>query len=81
MVSSIWIGRICFRLYPGDHEPRHAHGELAGTVVVVNLLGDRTVALREVQPATAKRTDVRKILKAASEHFDELVAAWEKMHP
>jgi len=50
-------------------------------VVLVNLLGDRTVELREVQPATAKRTDVRKILKAASEHFDELVAAWEKMHP
>ncbi|MHB8153586.1 MAG: DUF4160 domain-containing protein [Vulcanimicrobiaceae bacterium] len=80
-MSSVWIGRICFRLYPEDHEPRHAHGEFAGIVVVVNLLGDRTVELRDVQPATAKRTDVKKILKAAGEHFDKLVAAWEEMHP
>jgi hypothetical protein len=31
-------------------------------------------------PGNAKRRDVRKILKAAAEHFDELVSLWEKMH-
>lgn len=61
-MSSVWIGRICFRLYPEDHEPRHAHGVLGGIVVVVNLRADRTVELREVKPATAKRTDVKRIL-------------------
>jgi hypothetical protein len=45
----------------------------------------RTVALanREdaIQPANAKRSDVKCILRTAAEHFDVLVAAWEKMHP
>jgi len=53
--------------------------------VIVDLLDDRTVALSEredrIQPANAKRSDVKKILKTAAEHFDDLVAAWEKMHP
>lgn len=80
-MSSVWIGSICFRLYPEDHEPRHAHGELAGVVATVNLRSDGTVELREIKPADAKRTDVKKILKAASEHFDQLVAEWERMHP
>jgi hypothetical protein len=85
MVSSIWVGSICFRLYPEDHEPRHAHGEFAGIVVILDLMADGTVALSKrgdnVEPRNVKRNDVRKILKAAGEHFDELVAAWEKMHP
>jgi hypothetical protein len=58
---------------------------VCGTRVVVDLLDDRTVALasREdaIQPANAKRSDVKRILRAAAEHFDVLVAAWEKMHP
>ncbi len=80
-MSSVWIGSICFRVYPEDHEPRHVHGEFAGIVAIVNLCSDGTVELRVVKPANAKRTDVKKILKAASEHFDQLVAEWESMHP
>jgi hypothetical protein len=34
-----------------------------------------------VKPATAKRSDVKRILKTAQENFDILVAAWERMHP
>jgi hypothetical protein len=30
-------------------------------------------------PRDAKRSDVRKILKAPAEQFDVIVAAWEKM--
>ena len=84
-VSTVRIGGIIFQLFPVDHEPRHVHALYAGTRVVVDLLDDRTVALasREdaIQPANAKRSDVKRILRAAAEHFDVLVAAWEKMHP
>jgi hypothetical protein len=27
-----------------------------------------------------KRSDVRKVLNAAAEHFEAIVAAWEEMH-
>ncbi len=84
-MSSVRIGGIVFQLFPVDHEPRHVHGLYAGVRVVVDLLDDRTVALsnREdcIRPANAKRSDVTKILTAARDNFDVLVAAWEKMHP
>ncbi len=51
----------------------------------MDLLDDRTVALADrtdaISPANAKRNNVKRILRVAQEHFDELVAAWEKMHP
>jgi hypothetical protein len=57
----------------------------AGVEVIIDLLDDRAVALSgradAIAPANAKRNDVKKMLNAAREHFDELVAAWEKMHP
>ncbi len=65
--------------------PRARRVGAEGTRVVVDLLDGRTVALasREdaIQPANAKRSDVKRILRVAAEHFDVLVAAWEKMHP
>ena len=79
------IGSICFRLFPDDHDPRHAHAEYSDIEVIVNLgadgnavLADRTDRLR---PRDAKRSDVKRVLMAAQEYFDELVLAWEKMHP
>jgi len=84
-VSSVRVGGIIFQFFPVDHEPRHAHAHYAGIEVIVDLLDDRTVALSEredrIQPANAKRSDVKKILKTAAEHFDDLVAACERMHP
>lgn len=74
-----------FQLFPIDHEPRHVHALYAGIEVIVDLLDDRTVALSDrtdaISPANAERNDVKKILKVAAEHFDELLAAWERMHP
>lgn len=74
-----------FQCFPIDHEPRHVHALYAGIEVIVDLLDDRAVALADradrISPANAKRSDVKKILKVAGEHFDELVAAWERMHP
>ncbi|MHB8432350.1 MAG: DUF4160 domain-containing protein [Candidatus Tyrphobacter sp.] len=84
-MSSVRIGGIIFQLFPVDHEPRHVHALYAGIEVIVDLLDDRTVALADrtdrISPGNAKRSDVKKILRVAAEHFDELVAAWERMHP
>jgi hypothetical protein len=78
------VGGVRFKLYPEDHVPRHAHGLYAGIEVVIALRTDRTVTLAgrddAVQPRNAKRSDVRKVLETAAEHFDALVAAWEEMH-
>ena len=77
-------GGVRFKIYPQDHEPRHAHGLYAGIEVIVALLADGTVTLARrgdaVQPRNAKRSDVRKILTAAAGHFEAIAAAWEEMH-
>ena len=50
--------------------------------MIVELHPDRTVSLANrkdaVRPRDAKRSDVKHVLVMASEHFDELVALWEK---
>lgn len=81
-MSTIRVGGVKFRLYPQDHEPVHAHGRCGSTIATVELHGDRTVSLMRWPdlPAYAKRSDVRKILDAAAEHFDAIIDAWEKMH-
>jgi hypothetical protein len=57
---------------------------MRGTRVIVDLLRNGDVALAErkdaIQPANAKRSDVRFILDSAADHFDELVALWRKVH-
>ncbi len=84
-VSTVRIGGIIFQLFPVDHEPRHVHALLSGIRVIVDLLDDHSVALADrddcIRPSNAKRSDVKKILNAAQDHFDTLVAAWERMHP
>ena len=83
-MTTVRAGGVRFKLYPEDHLPRHAHGLYAGIEVIVDLGADGTVTLtnREdaIQPQNAKRSDVRKVLQAAAEHFDLLVSAWEEMH-
>lgn len=83
-MTTVRAGGVRFKIYPQDHEPRHAHGLYAGIEVIVALLADGTVTLARrgdtVQPRNAKRSDVRKILNAAAEHFEAIVAAWEEMH-
>jgi hypothetical protein len=83
-VTTIRIEGVYFRVYPADHQPRHVHGEYAETVAIVNLGEDGSVTLADradrIFPSNAKRSDVKKILKAAMKHFDMLVATWERMH-
>ena len=83
-MSTVRAGGVRFRIYPQDHEPVHAHGRYAETIAIVELRADGSVVLAEcddaIIPTDAKRNDVRKILKEAAAAFNELVAAWEKMH-
>jgi hypothetical protein len=83
-VSSLRRGSVWFRVYPQDHEPRHVHGFVGNTEVIVNLGRDGTIRLADrddcIRPGNARRSDVRKILGAAEHCFEELVALWEKMH-
>jgi len=84
LVTTVRAGGVRFKIYPQDHEPRHAHGLYGGIEVIVDLLADGTVRLTRrkdaVQPGNAKRSDVRKILNAAAEHFEAIADAWEEMH-
>lgn len=83
-MASRRFGAVRFVAYPQDHEPRHVHGFSAETEVIVNLLANGAVALAErpdaIRPADAKRSEVRKILEVAAEHFEELAELWVRMH-
>lgn len=83
-MSSLRFGNVLFKIYPQDHEPRHVHGFIGGAEIIVDLRPDGTVRLADrndcIRPGNATRRDVRKILNAAAECFDQLVAMWEKMH-
>jgi Domain of unknown function (DUF4160) len=82
-VGSLKRGGVRFVVYSNDHPPRHVHGFSGETEAIVDLRRDRTVALAKrsdaIRPANAKRSDVKKILRAAAKHFDELTALWEKI--
>ena len=83
-MASLRLGKVLFKVYPQDHEPRHVHGFTGETEVIVDIGIDGNVALADrpdcIRPGNAKRSDVSKILRSAAEHFDELVSLWEKMH-
>lgn len=82
-MGTIYFGGCRFRIHPQDHEPVHAHGRYAETIVVVELRPDGTVTLADrddaIIPGDAKRSDVRKILSAAAQCFEEIAAEWERM--
>ena len=83
-MGSLNFGSVQFVAYSNDHPPRHVHGFLSETEVIVDLRPDGNVALADrkdaIRPTNAKRSDVKKILSAAAQHFDELVALWEVIH-
>ena len=81
---SLRVSGVRFVAYSNDHPPRHVHGFAGDTEAIVELRFDGTVALARrddaVRPANAKRSDVKKILRAAAGHFEELAALWEAIH-
>jgi hypothetical protein len=82
-LSSVRFGGVRFRIFPQDHSPVHAHGRYADTKAVIVFLGNRTVEIADrddaIIPRDAKESDVRTILRAAREHYDEIMAVWERM--
>jgi len=84
IVVSLRFGGVRFVAYSNDHPPRHVHGFAGETEVVVDLRVDGTVGLADrddaIRPANAKRSDVRKILQVAADHFEELAGLWEAIH-
>ncbi|PYQ41945.1 MAG: hypothetical protein DMG99_09900 [Acidobacteria bacterium] len=83
-VVSLRFRGVRFIVFSNDHPPRHIHGFHGETEAIVDLRRDRTIALGKradaVRPANAKRSDVKKILKAAAARFDDLAALWEAVH-
>ena len=83
-MASLRFDSVLYVAYPQDHTPRHVHGFFEEAEVIVDLGNARTVGLANrpdaIRPPNAKRSAVRRILNVAAEHFDELVALWEKMH-
>lgn len=83
-MGSLRLDGIQFVLYSNDHMPRHVHGFIDGTEVIVDLRADSNVALAfrkdAIRPANAKKADVRKVLNVAAQHFEVLENLWEKIH-
>ena len=81
MVSLRFVG-VRFVAYSNDHPPRHVHGFTGETEAIIDLRLDGTVALAKrddaIRPANAKQSDVKKVLRAAGEHFEELAQLWEE---
>jgi Domain of unknown function (DUF4160) len=77
-------GSIRFCAYSNDHPPRHVHGQYEGALVIVDLRADGNVALADrkdaIRPGNAKQSTVKKILKAALQHYENLLALWEEVH-
>lgn len=75
-MGSLQFDGVLFIVYSNDHPPRHVHGFASETEVIVNLRPDGNVALADrkdaIRPANAKRSDLKKILAAAAQHFEEL---------
>lgn len=83
-MGSLRFGGVLFVVFSNDHPPRHVHGFTGEAQAIVDLRSDGTVALANrddaIRPANAKRSDVRKILNMAAEHFEELATLWETIH-
>ena len=83
-MGSLRFDGVRFVVYSNDHPPRHIHGFLGETEVIVNLHANGTVALVErkdaVRPVDAKRSGVKRILRVAADYFDELAELWEGIH-
>jgi hypothetical protein len=83
-VGSLKFDGVLFIVYSNDHSPRHVHGFASETEAIVDLRLDGTLALSmrndDIRHKDAKRSDVRKILNVAAQHFEELAELWEEIH-
>jgi hypothetical protein len=83
-MGSIRFSGVRFTAYTMDHDPRHVHGFYADIEAIVDLRIDGIVSLANrtdaTRPPNGSKSDVRHVLNVAAQHFEELVALWEKHH-
>ena len=83
-MGSVLFDGVRFVAYSNDHPPRHVHGFYAETEVIVDIGADHIVTLADrknaIRPSNAKKSGVKKILLAAADNVEVLVALWEKVN-
>ena len=83
-MGSLRCNGVRFVVYTMDHKPRHVHGFYAEIEVIVDLRPDGTIFLADrtdaVRPSSGSKADIRHVLAMAAQHFEDLVALWEKHH-
>jgi hypothetical protein len=80
-VGSKTFDGIWFIAYSGDHAPAHVHGFLGEVELIIDLQPVRqSDRRRNVKPANAKQSEVRRILSVAEKHETELLKLWETAH-
>ncbi len=81
-MGSKQIGGVLFVTKAGDHDPRHFHAFVGDGEVIIELTSERQAILADRNDAVRGTTaaEVRKTLRLAAEHFDDLAKIWEKTH-
>jgi hypothetical protein len=81
-MGSLRFDGVRFAMFVDDHPPPHAHGSYGSVSLVVEFGDPEDIGVRRgsTYPKNAKRSQVRKILDTALEHYDELRMTWEAIH-
>ncbi len=81
---------VRFVAWTNDHDPPHIHGFYGSAEVLLDLIyakemKDREVRLADrldsIRPPNAKKSDVRRVRRAAKKCSDELFTLWEDARP
>ena len=75
MVKLHFIGNIAFRVYGNDHRPAHFHVVAPDYKAMISIEG--LAVIRGAIPAR----DRRAVMLWATEHQDEITAAWNLLNP
>jgi hypothetical protein len=83
-VGSLRYRSFRFVAYSNDHLPRHVHAFFEDAEVIIDLRDNRTVGIADranaYSPKNLKKVKLKKVLRAAANNFDGLVALWEEIH-
>jgi hypothetical protein len=83
-MGSLRFNAILFSIYSHDHLPPHVHAYYGEVTMILDLLPGGGVELSSrkkcIDPANAKRNDVRRVLKIAHEHEADIRELWKETH-
>jgi hypothetical protein len=71
-------GGFRFVIYTSDHEPAHVH-VIGDGHAKINIVGPDS-APELVFSIAIKKSDMRRLLAEVTEHREELIAKWERIH-